>query len=225
MAKWWPHLLLVVLVLGSIGLFYATGLHRTFDWEVLREQVVVWRDAARHRLVLAVLIFFAFYVAIALLALPVALALSLVAGAIFDFWLGVTVVSGASTTGACLAFLASRYLFRDLVRQRWGTRLDRLDYGIERDGIWYLAWLRLTPVIPFFLVNLGMGLTRMPLSRYAFVSWLTMLPFTVIAVNAGRQLSKIERPSDVLSPTVMGSLAMIGLMPLLIRWAIQSRKR
>jgi uncharacterized membrane protein YdjX (TVP38/TMEM64 family) len=220
-SRLWPRLLLVVVLVALVAAFYATGLHRSLSWDVIRGQVTGWREAARENLALAVVVFFVAYVAITALTLPLALVMSLVAGAIFDLWIGVAVVSGASTTGACLGFLASRYLFRDLVRRWLGTRLDRLDTGIERDGIWYLMWLRLTPVIPFFLINLGMGLTRMPLGRYALVSWLAMLPLTVIIVNAGQQLGRIERPADALSPAVVGSLALVGLTPLLLRWGMR----
>ncbi|MGL4555062.1 MAG: TVP38/TMEM64 family protein, partial [Gemmataceae bacterium] len=219
MTKLWPRLALVAVLVALVAAFYATGLDRSLGWDAVRGQVAGWRDGAREKPALAALAFFTAYVAVAALAIPVALGLSLVAGAVFDFWVGLAVVSAGSTVGASLAFLASRYLFRDLVRRRLGPRLEPLDRGVERDGVWFLAWLRLTPVIPFSLINVGMGLTRMPLGRYALVSWLAMLPVTAVVVNAGRQLGRIERPADALSPAVVGSLALAGLTPLLLRWA------
>jgi uncharacterized membrane protein YdjX (TVP38/TMEM64 family) len=210
-------LLLVTAIVLAVVIFYWLGLYRYFDWTEIRDNIDTLREQARNHLLLALVVFFVVYVSVTALSLPVATVLSLTAGAIFDRWLGTVLVSLSSTSGATLAFLGSRYLFRDWVRQKFGSRLDGIDRGVDRDGAWYLFSLRLTPLVPFFLVNLGMGLTPIRVSTFAGVSWLGMLPATVVFVNAGTALSEIKSPRDVLSPTVLLSLALLGITPLLIR--------
>ncbi|HEX8644723.1 MAG TPA: FAD-dependent oxidoreductase [Allosphingosinicella sp.] len=169
--------------------------------------------------------FFLFYVAATAVSFPGAGLFTVAAGAVFGLWLGTLIVSFASTAGACLAFLGSRYLFRDWVRARFGARLDAVDRGIERDGIFYLLTMRLNPAFPYFMVNLAMGLTRMPLARYALASQIGMLPATIIYVNAGTQLARIESLGDVLSPELLGSLLLLSIFPLLAKAATGWLKR
>ncbi|WP_206185442.1 FAD-dependent oxidoreductase [Sphingosinicella sp. CPCC 101087] len=179
---------------------------------------------AEHPLVVPAL-FFLFYVAATALSIPGAALLTLAAGAIFHFWLGLVIVSFAATTGASLAFLSSRYLFRDWVQRRFGARLKAIDRGIARDGLVYLLALRLNPAVPFFLVNLGMGLTRMPLPKFALVSQIGMLPATAIYVNAGTELAQIRSPGDIASPGLIGSLVLLSLFPLAGQWAARWLRR
>jgi uncharacterized membrane protein YdjX (TVP38/TMEM64 family) len=213
----WLRLLLLALAVAAVVVFYLTGLHEQLRWEAVRSQVETWQRLAREHLLLTLTLYFLVYVTATALSLPVALILSLVAGALFDLWLGVAVVSTASVCGASLAFLGSRYLFRSSVRKRFGDRLAPIDRGIERDGAWYLLTLRMAPYVPFFLINLGLGLTPMRLATFALVSWVGMLPATFVLVNAGHEIGSLERPSDALSPTFVGSLALIGLLPLAVR--------
>src|SRR4029453_11474762 len=128
---------------------------------------------------------------------------------------GVVLVSFASVLGATLAFLGSRYLFRDLVRDRFGRQLEAIDRGLERDGVLYLLSLRLNPVIPYFLVNLTMGLTRLPAWKFALVSQIGMLPGTFVYVNAGTQIAHIRSAGDIASPGLVGSLVLLSLFPLI----------
>jgi uncharacterized membrane protein YdjX (TVP38/TMEM64 family) len=180
--------------------------------------------AEEHR-ALAVLTFLGAYVAITALSLPFAAILSLVAGALFDLVLGTAVVSLASTLGATLAMLSARYLLRDLVQRRYGRRLEALQQGVARDGGYYLFTLRLVPLFPFWLINLGMGLTRMPARTFAAVSWLGMLPATVVYVNAGTEISRIDSPQKVFSPGLWLALALLGLLPLVLRKLVQWQVR
>jgi uncharacterized membrane protein YdjX (TVP38/TMEM64 family) len=163
------------------------------------------------------LLFFLAYVAITSLSLPAAGVLSLTAGALFGRGWGTAVVSLASTLGATLALLVARYILRDFVQRRYGSRLEPLQRGIDRDGAYYLFTLRLVPAFPFFLINLGMALTRMPVRTFAWVSWLGMLPAIFVFVNAGTEIRGIDTPSAVLSPGILISLALLGLLPLLFR--------
>jgi uncharacterized membrane protein YdjX (TVP38/TMEM64 family) len=224
--SWSRWALAGVLVLAVAG-FYALGLHRYFDWVYLRSHLDWWQAEAHRHLLPALGIFFAVYVAATALSLPVATVLTLIGGALFERWLGTAVVSLASTLGATLAMLASRHVLRDFVQRRLGRRLEALQQGVDRDGAYYLLTLRLVPIFPYFLVNLGMGLTRMPARTFAAVSWMGMLPACLVYVNAGTELSRIEQPAGILSPGVLVSLALLGVLPLafrlLVRWG--SRRR
>lgn len=216
----WPRLLLLSLIAAVVASFYLSGLHRTLTWEYVQTHVHGWQQQTKDHLVFSALIFFVVYLTATALSLPLALLLSLVGGALFGRWLGAGLVSLASTSGACLAFLGSRYLFRDWVRRRFGKQVEIIDRGVEKDGAWYLLTLRLLPIVPFFLVNLSLALTPMRLSTFALVSWLGMLPATLVITNAGTAITSITTPSDVLSLEVLGSLALLGLLPLFLRFVL-----
>ncbi len=213
----WSRWLLAALLLLAVAAFYALGLSGYFSWDSLRGRIDQWQAEVRQHLGMALLIFFGIYVAATALSLPVATGLTLIGGALFDRWLGTAVVSVSSTLGATLAMLASRHVLRDWVQRRFGRRLEALQQGVERDGAYYLLMLRLVAVFPFFLINLGMGLTRMPARTFAAVSWLGMLPATFVYVNAGREWGNIHKPADVLSPGVLLALVLLGLLPLVAR--------
>lgn len=215
-SQWTRWALVVVLILAVVG-FYALGLHRYLSWDAIRANVDAWKAFADDHLLLSLLVFFAVYVSVIALSLPVAVPLSLVGGALFGRWLGTGVVSVASTLGATLAFLSSRYLFRDWVQSRFGDRLAAINRGIERDGAFYLFTLRLAPVVPFFLINLGLGLTPMGVTTFALVSWLGMLLGTFLYVNVGTELGSLESPSGILTWDKLGALALLGIIPLVIR--------
>lgn len=163
------------------------------------------------------LIFFALYVAVSALSIPGAAVLTLLGGALFALWEGAVLVSFASTLGATLAMLASRYLLRDWVQRRFARQMTTVNAGMARDGAGYLFALRLMPLFPFFLVNLLMGLTRITVRRYWWVSQLAMLPATVIFLNAGRELGKVTSLRDILSPGVVFAFTLLGLLPLVTR--------
>lgn len=209
----------------AVGAFFWLGGPRYFNLETLRAS----RDgllelyAAYPALMLAG--YFALYVAAAALNLPGAAVLTLAGSAIFGFWAGLASVSFASSLGATLSCALSRYLLRDWVRGRFGAVLDKVDLGLASEGAWYLASLRLVPVIPFFLINMVMGLTRMPLGKFYFVSQLGMLPGTIVFVNAGTELGRIDRVGDILSPGVLGSLALLALFPVAAKWALRRFRR
>ena len=171
------------------------------------------------------LIFFAAYVAAVALSLPIAIWMTLAGGALFGLWLGVAVVSLAATLGATLAFLAARFLLRDWVRARLGQRLARIEQGLARDGAFYLFSLRLIPVVPFFAVNLLMGLTPIPTLTYAAISLIGMLPATLVYVNAGTQLARLDDLSDITSPALLASLVALGIVPWAARAGLRAWQR
>ncbi len=169
--------------------------------------------------------YFALYVGATALSIPGAAVLTLAAGAMFGFWVGLLVVSFASSLGALLAFLAARYLLRDALQRRFGQALAPINDGVARDGAFYLLSLRLVPLFPFWLVNLLSGLTPIAAGRYYAVSQLGMLPGTAVYVNAGTQLAGLKSTADVLSPALLGSLVLLGLFPLLAKALVDAWRR
>jgi len=136
---------------------------------------------------------------------------------VFGFVEGLVLVSFASTIGATGSFMVSRYLFRDWVEARFGERLATVQEGIERDGAFYLFTLRLIPAVPFFVVNLSMGLTRVKVITFYWVSQLGMLAGTAVYVNAGTQLSHLDTPGDIISPALIGSFVLLGVFPIVAK--------
>ena len=169
--------------------------------------------------------YFAAYVALTALSFPGAAIMTLAGGAIFGLGLGLLIVSFASTIGATLAFLTSRYLLRDWVQGKFGARLGAINAGIERDGAFYLFSLRLVPVFPFFVVNLLMGLTPIRTLTYFWVSQIGMLLGTAVYVNAGTQLAGISSLRDVASPGLLASFAALGLLPWIGKAVMSALKR
>lgn len=164
------------------------------------------------------LTYFVIYVVVSALSIPGAAILTLLGGALFSLWEGVLLVSFASTLGATLAMLASRYLLRDGVQRRFTLQMKTVNAGMARDGSGYLFALRLMPLFPFVLVNLLMGLTRITVRRYWWVSQVAMLPATVVFLNAGRELGRVTSLRDILSPGMLFAFTLLGLFPLATRW-------
>ncbi|MYD43523.1 MAG: SidA/IucD/PvdA family monooxygenase [Gammaproteobacteria bacterium] len=221
------RIVLFVVLIAAIGLFFVFDLKQYLTLEFFEAQ----RDAlialqADHRWLFAIG-FFLVYVLVTGTSLPGAALLTLIAGALFGLVEGVILVSFASTIGATMAFTIARFLFRDVVRQRFGQYLTAIDRGIEREGAFYLFALRLVPAVPFFVVNLAMSLTPISTWRFYWVSQLGMLFGTVVYVNAGAELGQIESVGDILSPALWLSFALLGIAPLLAKKIldfIKSRK-
>jgi uncharacterized membrane protein YdjX (TVP38/TMEM64 family) len=173
-------------------------------------------------------IYFLIYIAVTALSLPGAVIMTLAGGALFGLWTGLLLVSFASSIGATLAFLASRFLLRDWVQSRFGGRLAAINAGMAKDGAFYLFTLRLVPVFPFFIINLVMGLTPIKTRTFYWVSQVGMLAGTAVYVNAGTQLAQLEGLSGILSPGLLGSFVLLGIFPLLAKkvWSplMQARK-
>jgi pyruvate/2-oxoglutarate dehydrogenase complex dihydrolipoamide dehydrogenase (E3) component/uncharacterized membrane protein YdjX (TVP38/TMEM64 family) len=168
--------------------------------------------------------YMAVYIVMAALSLPGAAVLTIAGGALFGLAAGTIAVSFASTIGATLVFLAARFLFHDAVQQRFRKRLKAINAGVERDGAFYLLALRLVPVFPFWVINLVMALTPIRTWTYYWVSQLGMLPATVVYVNAGTQLGQVESTGDILSAELIGAFALLGLLPLILRWLLRLLK-
>ena len=192
-------------------------LHHHFTLENLKTQQQRFQALDEQNPFTTKALFFLAYVAVAALSLPGAVIMTLAAGAFFGVLSGSIIVSFASTIGATLAMLAARYLLRDSLQNKYASRLKTINKGIEAEGGFYLFTIRLIPVIPFFIVNLLMGLTKLKTSVFALVSQLGMLPATVIYVNAGHQIAGINAIGDILSLPIVISLAVLGIFPLLAK--------
>lgn len=166
---------------------------------------------------LSALLYFGLYATVTGLSIPGVIVLSVAGGAMFGLFWGTLLASFASTLGGTVAFLVARRFLRDAVRRRWGGRIKAIEAGMARDGPFYLFGLRLVPVIPYFLVNLLMGLTRISTPTYCWISQLGMLPLLIVYVNAGTQLARLDSLRDALSPPLLISLASLAVFPLLAR--------
>ena len=215
-------LLLLFAIAAAVGLFFALDLghYLSLDW-LKAQQAAIAAYRADHPLA-AVAAYFALYVAVTALSLPGAALMTLAGGAVFGLLWGTLIVSFASSIGATLAFLASRFLLRDWVMTRFGRRLAAIDAGVRKEGAFYLFTLRLVPVFPFFLVNLLLGLTAMKARAFYWVSQLGMLAGTVVYVNAGTQLAQIDSLAGIVSPGLLLSFALLGVFPLIANRIVES---
>lgn len=218
------NILKVIIVLTIILLFilfYKMGWNEYLNLKSLKENYKDYLTFYERNTLLTLTAFFLLYVLTTALSIPGATILTLAAGALFGLTKGVVLVSFASTLGATLAFLSSRFLLRDYVAQKFNSSLKKINEGIQREGLFYLFTIRLIPIFPFFVINLGMGLTQMNLFKYMIVSQIAMLPATIIYVNAGLQLSEISSLSQILSLDIILSFVALGLFPLVTNKFIQ----
>jgi len=205
-------IVILLIVIALVGAFF------WFDGQqyISIERFKGWVD---ENIVTAGLAYFALYVLVAALSLPGAAAITLLGGAAFGLWIGVLLVSFASSIGATLAFLLSRTLFADTVNKKFGSYLNSINEGVEREGAFYLFSLRLIPAIPFFVINLVFGLSKMKAWTFYWVSQIGMLAGTFIFVNAGAQLGAAEElsVSGVLTAPIIGSFILLALFPFIVR--------
>jgi len=209
--------LLMLLVTGLVVSFFAFDLNHYLTLEALKHSQSDFAELRAQSPRLVAGIFFVLYVLATALSLPGAVILTLAAGALFGLAVGMLLVSFASSIGATLAFLASRFVLRDAVQRRFGDRLKTINDGVARDGALYLFTLRLVPIFPFFLINLLMGLTTLRARTFYWVSQVGMLAGTLVFVNAGTQLAQLQSLSGILSPGLLFSFVLLGLFPLLAK--------
>ena len=208
---------ILVVLLTLVALYFVFDLQRFLTLEFFAAQREAIASFQAENPWLVAVAFFVFYILVTGMSLPGATLLTLVAGALFGLWLGTLIVSFASTLGATTAFVISRYLFRDAVRRKFGKYLAAIDLGVERAGAFYLFALRLVPAVPFFAINLAMAQTAISTWRFYWVSQLGMIFGTVVYVNAGSELGQIQSLSDIFSPTLWISFALLGLAPLIAK--------
>ena len=216
--------LILAVIAGLILIYFVFDLGQYLDLAYFaqqQEKIFAYRDSFPIR---TAAIFFILYILVTGLSLPGAAIATLIGGAVFGLLWATVLVSFASVIGASCAFLMSRHVLRDSIQNRYGDRLQTINKGIEKDGAVYLFTLRMVPLFPFFVINLVMGLTPMRLTTYFIVSQIGMLPGTVVYVNAGTQLAKIDSVASILSPTLIASFALLGIFPLIAKLIINAMK-
>jgi len=216
---------LLFLLAVVIGLYLALDLGRFLTLEFVQSQLEQIQEFKQDNFALAALLYFLIYVAATALSIPGAIVITLIGGAIFGLLWGTILVSFASSIGATLAFLASRLLLRDWVQSRFRDYLAPVNRGIEKDGSFYLFSIRMVPLFPFFVVNLLMGLTPIKTRSFYLVSQLGMFLGTIVYVNAGSELARIDSLSGLASAPIIFSLVLLGLLPLLARFVVDAIAR
>jgi uncharacterized membrane protein YdjX (TVP38/TMEM64 family) len=197
-----------------IGLFFYFDLGRYLTLSSLkanRDALVAYYE--QHRF-FTVTLFVLVYIIQTALSLPGATVLTLAAGAVFGSVAGTVYVNIGATVGATLAFLVARYLFRDVIQNKFGARIGKINAELEARGLNYLLFLRLVPLVPFFLINLGSGLTRLPLRTFFIGTMIGIIPGSFVYTNAGASLATITSMGDIVSPRVLGAFALLGLFAL-----------
>jgi dihydrolipoamide dehydrogenase len=225
MSSRFAKILLIATIIILIIAFFAFDLQRFLTLGYLKGQQAAFAEFYAANRLLTIALYFVLYVAVTALSLPGAAVMTLAGGALLGFWTALVTVSFASTIGATLAFLVSRFLLRDWVQGKFGDKLKAINEGVEREGSFYLFTLRLVPLFPFFVINLVMGLTPMRTLAYYGVSQLGMLPGTAVYVNAGTQLGQIESAAGILSPGIIISFVLLGIFPLIAKRIIAVVKR
>ena len=207
-------LLIVAAVVTLIAVFKILNLGQYLNLTYLKESQATLANYYHGHQLLTIVVYMIIYISATALSLPGAAILTLAGGALFGLLIGTVVISFASTIGATLACLVSRYLLQDWVQSKFGDKLQKINDGMEKEGSFYLFTLRLVPIFPFFIINLVMGLTKIPMRSFYWVSQIGMLPATFVYVNAGQELGKIDSLSGILSPGLLFSFVLLGIFPL-----------
>ncbi|KAA0694577.1 pyridine nucleotide-disulfide oxidoreductase [Halopseudomonas laoshanensis] len=210
-------IIVILLIAALVASFFVFDLNQYFSLEWLKSQQENLNAQVAANPYLAAAIFFGVYVVVTALSLPGAALMTLVGGALFGLGWGLLLVSFASVMGATVAMIISRFLLQSWVQKRFGKRLKAINQGVDSEGAFYLFALRLVPVFPFFLINLAMGLTRLKVSTFWWVSQIGMLPGTFVYVNAGRELGQLDSLGGILSPGLIGAFVLLGVFPLIAR--------
>ena len=218
-------LILILALIAAVIAFFVLDLGRFFTLDFIKQSQARFGELYASQPALVIGSFFAIYVAVTALSLPGATIMTLAGGAIFGLTVGLIVVSFASTIGATLAFLASRFLLGESVQKKFGARMAEIDKGVEKEGAFYLFTLRLVPLVPFFVINLLMGLTKMKTWTFFWVSQIGMFLGTAVFVNAGTQLAKIDSLKGILSPGLLGSFVLLGVFPIVAKRIVESIKK
>lgn len=213
--------LIIGLILVAVIVGLATQFGQYLTLENAKSQQILLGEYIESNFLLASLIYFIAYIVVTAFSIPGAAVVTLLGAALFGFFTSLVLVSFASSIGATLAFLSSRFLLRDWVQSKFGSKLDTINQGIKKDGPFYLFSLRLIPVFPFFLINLLMGLTPISTIRFYLVSQIGMLPGTMVYLNAGTQLANIDSLSGIVSPGVLASFVLLGLFPVITKWIMK----
>ncbi len=218
---------LVVIGAGvvAVALFFFFDLRQYLTLEYVKGSQARFQELYADNTLLVVAGYMGIYITVTALSLPGAVIMTLAGGALFGVAIGAVIVSFASTIGATIACFVARFILRDWVQGRFGDRLEAINKGIAQEGGFYLFSLRLVPIFPFFVINLVMGMTRLSLWKFYWISQLGMLPGTVVYVNAGKELGKIDSLGGILSPGLLISFIILGLFPITVKKTLAAVKR
>ena len=217
--------IIIFFILILISIFFFSDLKNFFTLGYVKGNLINIRLLFKENVLLFSLIFSLIYIMSSALSLPFATLLTLLSGYIFGLTLGTFIVSLCSTVGASIAFLTSKFLFYDFIQKKYKKQLVTINNEFINEGIFYIFALRLVPVFPFFVVNIVTSLLPIKLSTFFWVSMLGMFPATLVYVNAGNELSKINSFSDILSFQVLISFSLIGILPLTIKFLLNKIRR
>jgi uncharacterized membrane protein YdjX (TVP38/TMEM64 family) len=215
------RLAVVGVVAALIAAFWYFDLGQYLTLSYIKESREGFQDLYSEHRAEVIAAFMGVYILVTSLSLPGAAVMTLAAGALFGLLVGAVMVSFASTIGATIACFMSRFVLRDWVQGRFGSRLHKINEGVEREGAFYLFTLRLIPLFPFWLINLALGVTRMRLRTFYWVSQVGMLPGTIVYVNAGKELGRIESASEIFTFRLIASFALLGLFPITAKKLVQ----
>ncbi|MCB2226071.1 MAG: TVP38/TMEM64 family protein [Desulfarculaceae bacterium] len=210
-------LVILGLVVAAVLAFWLLDLGQYFSLSYVKDSRQAFQAYYHAHPALMLGGYFLVYVLVTAFSLPGAVVMTLAGGALFGFWETLLVVSFASSIGATLACFFARFVLGNWVQARFGDKLEAINRGVEREGAFYLFTLRLVPLFPFFVINLVMGLTKMPLRTFYWVSQLGMLPGTMVFTNAGKELGQIDSLGGILSPGLIISFVILGLFPLVVK--------
>lgn len=211
------RILVVAVVAAAITAFFLLGLDQYLTLEFFKSQQAEIDRFYQANPLVTVASFFSIYVVVTALSLPGAAIMTLIGGAIFGLLWGTVITSFASTIGATLAFLASRFVLKEMVQKRFRPYMKPVNEGVRRDGAAYLFMLRLVPVFPFWIINLVMALTPMKARTFYLVSQIGMLPGALVYVNAGTQIAAIENVGGIFSPQLIGAFVLLAIFPFIGR--------
>ncbi len=217
--------IIVLIIVGLIAAFKIFNLGDYLSLSYIRESQQNFQELYLQNRAAVIAGYMGIYIIVTALSLPGAAVMTLAGGAIFGFVTGLIAVSFASSIGATLACIFARFVLRDWVQAKVGDKLKTVNEGVEKEGAFYLFTLRLIPVFPFWLINLGMGLTKMPLKTFYWVSQVGMLAGTMVFVNAGKELGKIDSLSGILSPALIASFVLLGLFPIITKKLLELYKK
>lgn len=222
-------IIIAAAVVTLIAAFFLLDLQQYLNLDYLKNQKSGLQQLFVDEPIWVSTLYFSLYLIVAALALPAAAILTLAGGAIFGFWHGLILVSFASTIGATIAFLLTRYLFHDSVQRKFGPRLEVINSGIEKEGAFYVFGLRLVPLFPFVVVNSVLGLTPLKTLTFYWASQVGMLAGTAVYVYAGTQLATINSTADILSTKLLLSFALLGVFPIIAKhflaWLKRSKRK
>jgi len=208
---------IILIAIVIITIFYIFDLDRFLTLSYIKNSQENFKALLSEHTLFVIACYMGIYILVTSISLPGATVLTLAGGALFGLWVGTIIVSISSAIGATIACFFSRFLLRDWVNARFGDRVKTIDEGIKNEGAFYLFSLRLIPVFPFFVINLVLGLTKMSLFKFAWVSQLGMLLGTIVYVNAGKEIAKIDSLSGILSLNLIFSFILLVASPIVIK--------